>query len=96
MNGTFLDRLAAFVNVDQADWDVHLQQAVFAVTSSCQTITWVSPFETLFGIPPVLPIAARVPKGMGMSEGERRSRQADVRKRVEKRIVWAYKVQKEN
>jgi RNase H-like domain found in reverse transcriptase/Reverse transcriptase (RNA-dependent DNA polymerase)/Integrase zinc binding domain/Integrase core domain len=96
MNGTLMDRLAAFVDVEEADWDARLPQAVFAINSSCQTTTRASPFEVLFGIPPVLPIEARLPKVIERSEGERKSRQVEMRKRVEERIAKAQKVQKEN
>ena len=96
MNGTLMDRLAAFVDVVEADWDVRLPQAVFAVNSSCQTTNRSSPFEVLFGIPPVLPIEARLPHVMELSEGERTSRQVEMRKRVAERIAKAQRIQKES
>ena len=94
MNGTLMDRLAAFVNIEAGDWDVHLPQAVFSVNSSRQTTTRESPFEVLFGVPPVIPIERRLAMGGDTAEEERNGRRKDVRQRIGERIGKAQQAQK--
>ena len=52
-NFTIANALAAFVNLDHSDWDVHVPAAVFAINTAKQETIKISPFELMFGRSPV-------------------------------------------
>ena len=49
VNGTLVATLAAFVNFEQNDWDQGIQEAAFAINSSKQSTTQITPFELVCG-----------------------------------------------
>ena len=51
-NRSLLQLLCAYVE-HQTDWEQHLPYALFAYRSAIHTSTGVSPFELMFGCPPV-------------------------------------------
>ena len=48
-NFTIANALAAFVNMDHADWDVHVSAAVFVINTAKQETVKISSFELMFG-----------------------------------------------
>lgn len=54
VNRAIASTLAAFVNWSQDDWDEKLPQAIFAINTAKQSTTQITPFELVYGRPPVL------------------------------------------
>jgi len=54
VNRAIAATLAAFINLNQDDWDEKLPQAIFAINTAKQSTTQITPFELVYGRPPVL------------------------------------------
>ncbi len=54
INRTMKPGLAKYVNVDHDDWDLYLQMAVSAYNNSYHASIRMTPYEAMFGRPPVL------------------------------------------
>ena len=52
--------LSQYVSKNEKDWDKWLPNVLFAYRSAVHSTTWVSPFETLYGRRPRLPIELQV------------------------------------
>jgi hypothetical protein len=48
-NFTIANALAAYVNFDHTDWDLHIPEAIFAINTAKQETTKISPYELVFG-----------------------------------------------
>ena len=55
VNRSITATLAAFVNLNRDDWDIKLQEAIFAINSAKHSTTQKSPFELVYGRVPVTP-----------------------------------------
>ena len=53
-NGSLTATIAAFVDMEQDDWDEKVADAVFAVNTAKQATTKISPFELVFGRTPTM------------------------------------------
>ena len=60
MNQTLKSALVKYVNDNQNDWDVYLNAVLFAYRASKNDSTKFTPFELMFGRPPVLPIEIEI------------------------------------
>ena len=54
--------IAAYVNENQDNWDINLPQFMYAYNSGVHGTTNCTPFETMFGRPPKLPIDLLYPQ----------------------------------
>ena len=94
--GTLVDRIAAIAKDRPRQWDRCLSAAVFAINSSIQKSTGVSPFQVVTGLLPVLPCERILPCEVEVTnEGERGRKISECRERVSKRIGAAQAKQKE-
>jgi hypothetical protein len=94
--GTLVDRIAAVAKDRPRQWDRCLSAAVFAINSSIQKSTGVSPFQVVTGLLPVLPCERILPGEVeATTEGERGRRRSECREGVAKRIGAAQAKQKE-
>ena len=59
--------LRHMVRTDQADWDLHLKLAQFALNSSVSSTTRQTPFETLYGFAPHTPLSLTLPQPTRLS-----------------------------
>ena len=55
-NRTLEAMLATIINDHQTDWDIHLPKLLFAYCTALHAATGVSPFHTIFGHSPTLPV----------------------------------------
>ena len=60
MNQTLKSTLVKFVNDNQNDWDVHLNNVSFAYRTSKNDSTKFTAFELMFGRAPVLSIEIKI------------------------------------
>lgn len=54
MNRTLTSTLAAYLNLNQDDWDIRLQDATFSINTARQSTTELTPFELTYGRTAVL------------------------------------------
>ena len=89
VNRTLEFAIAAYVNIDHNDWDIHLKEVAFAINTSVQSTTEKMPFEVVFGRKPRTPLdnAFCWPADRPQSFEEFQSRVNDLRREVKIRII---------
>ena len=89
VNRTLALAIAAYVNIDHNDWDIHLKEVAFAINTSVQSTTEKMPFEVVFGRKPRTPLdnALCWPADRPQSFEEFQSRVNDLRREVKIRII---------
>lgn len=60
--GVLVDRMAAFVDEENAMWDLVLEDAVFSINTSFQSSLKMSLFQFLYGFVPTLPVDTLFPR----------------------------------
>ena len=59
-NQTLTNCLRAKINLEQNDWDIHINMCLFSYRSTEQSSIKYSPFQMMFGREPILPIDTEV------------------------------------
>ena len=96
VNRALAATLAAFVNTTHTDWDVKLDQAVFAINSAKQSTIQISPYELVYGRTPLIPLDFKFPTTFGDegSPGEYLDKIANWRKTARRLIMKRQKKMK--